>query len=193
MDKKVEKVKVIFLGSAGVGKTSIIQLFMYSQFQTDYQTTIGIDYFTKEIQYQGKIVTLQIWDTAGQEKFKSLSPIYFRNALGAVVVFSLVNRRSFEKLNDWITSFREVAGEQALVYIAANKTDLVEQYEISIDESREWAENHGFKFFATSAKTGENVNELFQSLAIELQKSQTILQVHFKSTPKEKEHSSGCC
>ena len=192
-DSSSAPLRVVTIGDASVGKTSLTSRLVDKTFNQFEPSTVGANYQTHTVSANGEFIVLQIWDTAGQEKFKSLSPIYFRNALAAVVVFSLVNRRSFEKLNDWIKSFKDVAGEQALVYIAANKKDLVEDYEISIEEAKEWAESQGFKFFATSAKTGENVNELFTELAIDLQKSQTVMQVQIKSSPKEKEEGSGCC
>ena len=185
--------RVVTIGDESVGKTSLTSRLVDKTFNQYEPSTVGANYQTHTVSANGEFIVLQIWDTAGQEKFKSLSPIYFRNALAAVVVFSLVNRTSFEKLTDWIKSFKEVAGEQSIVYIAANKTDLVDQYQVQIEEAKEWAENHNYKFFATSAKTGENVNEMFTALAIDLQKSQTVLQVQVKPQIKEKTKSGGCC
>ena len=185
--------RIVTIGDESVGKTSLTSRLVDKTFNQYEPSTVGANYQTHTVSANGQFIVLQVWDTAGQEKFKSLSPIYFRNALAAVVVFSLVNRRSFEKLSDWASSFREVAGQQALVYIVANKLDLSDQYEVQIDEGREWAENHGFKFFATSAKTGENVNKLFTEIALDLQNSQSLIQMQVKEQPKEIERKQGCC
>ncbi|EAX89402.1 Ras family protein, partial [Trichomonas vaginalis G3] len=102
--KPQPKIKVIFLGSAGVGKTSIIQHFMYSSFNGAYETTIGIDFFMKSIPVNGQPVNLQIWDTAGQEQFKSLTPGYIREAQVVVLVYDTSDPKTLEATKDWYNS-----------------------------------------------------------------------------------------
>ena len=158
---KAEKIKVIFLGSAGVGKTSIIQLFMYSQFQSDYQTTVGIDFFTKEIQYQGKIVNLQIWDTAGQEQFKSLIPGYIRDAKVVILVYDVSDPKTLTAAKEWFEQVVEIQGSAPITFLVGNKTDLPRN--VNDKDVKEVAQDK-MTLFETSAKTGENVTKLFTSI-----------------------------
>ena len=191
---KSSPVRIVTIGDESVGKTSLTSRLVDKTFNQFEPSTVGANYqtYTTKIGDSGEYFEMQIWDTAGQEKFKSLSPIYFRNASAAVVVFSLVNRNSFDKLNDWIASFIEVAGTEAIIYIAANKADLEDEKQVSSEEAREWAEGLGYKYFETSAKTGTNVETMFNSLASDLKNKQTILNQKPKNSLKKQE-SSGCC
>ena len=160
--------RVVTIGEESVGKTSITNRLVGDNFNPYEPGTIGANYqqYT-EIVNEAK-VDVQIWDTAGQEKFKSLGPIYFRNAAAAVVVFSLTSKTSFDKIDYWIESFRNVAGPDAIIYIVANKTDLTSDFQVDLEEAKDWASANNYKIYATSAKTGEGIHELFSQLAEEL-------------------------
>lgn len=160
--------RVVTIGEEAVGKTSITSRLIDDKFNPYEPGTVGASYQQYSETIDSHRVEIQIWDTAGQEKFKSLSPIYFRNAAAAVCVFSLTSRTSFANIKSWIDSFHDVAGTQALVYIAANKCDLEDEFEVTMDEVREWAEQHHLKVFQTSAKTGAGILPMFRALAEEL-------------------------
>jgi len=164
-DRANSPTRVVTIGDESVGKTSLTARLVNNRFNQYEPSTVGANYQEYSVFVKDSSISIQIWDTAGQEKFKSLSPIYYRNASAAVVVFSLTSRRTFEKLNDWINSFMEVAGNGAIVYIAANKSDLTSEFEVTIEETREWAKSCGYKYFVTSAKTGEGVCDMFTELA----------------------------
>ena len=194
-DAKVEKIKVIFLGSAGVGKTSIIQLFMYSQFQSDYQTTVGIDFFTKEIQYKGKIVNLQIWDTAGQEQFKSLIPGYIRDAKVVILVYDVSDPKTLTAAKEWFDQVIEIQGSAPVTFLVGNKTDLPRKVN---DKDVKEVSNDKMTIFETSAKTGENVTKLFTAIAESVVTIDTppdegnTIQLKPQTPAEQSEKSNGC-
>lgn len=174
--------RVVTIGDPSVGKTSITSYLFERKFTPNQPSTVGANYQSYTIYEDNENIELQIWDTAGQERFKSLGPVYFRNAAAAIVVFSLINKNSFMKLDQWISSFKEVAGPNAVVYVAANKADLVDNFEISVVQAEEWAIERGIKYYVTSAKTGQNIVKLFTDLAVEIMHSVT----HFTMIPNIK-------
>jgi small GTP-binding protein len=155
--------RVVILGESSVGKTSIINRLVNKEFNPVEQATVGAAFLLHQEKVDGFAIEMQIWDTAGQEKYKSLSPIYCRGAAAAVVAFDITNHRSFEKLDDWATLVTEVAGADTAIFIVANKCDLsptVDEREIEA-----WIASRGFTLVRTSAKTGEGVTELSTAVA----------------------------
>ncbi|KAH0792571.1 small GTP-binding protein [Histomonas meleagridis] len=164
-NKSKTELKVVFLGSAGVGKTSIINSFMYGQFTNQYEITIGVDYFTKPIKVGEETVNLQIWDTAGQEKFHSLIPTYIRDTSIAVLVYDVSKPQSFESAKEWYEKVLEYRGNEAKCVLAGNKIDL----EIKVEESsiHSFTESTQMEHIQVSAKTGDHIHELFEKIAKE--------------------------
>ena len=160
--------RVVVVGDSAVGKTSILNQLIESKFNPYEQSTVGANYQLYVEEIDGQKVEMQIWDTAGQEKFKSLAPIYFRNSSAAVAVYDQTSRPSFDHLQSWIKTFRDIAGTDTVVTIAANKCDLYESIEIPFDEAKEYAANEGIPIVSTSARSGAGVKELFSELAHEL-------------------------
>ena len=192
--KECIQCRVVVIGDASVGKTSILNQLVEHKFNQYEPSTVGANYqlFVKEA--DGIKIEVQIWDTAGQEKFRSLGPIYFRNAVGALAVFSLNNRNSFHNLDDWINTFTEVAGTEATIAIAANKSDLINEYEISIKEAQDWANERGYIFEATSAKTSDGVEALFDKLALQLiQNTTSNIKQNSKNLSESSSKQSSCC
>jgi len=165
------KYKLVFLGDESVGKTSIITRFMYEHFDDTYQATIGIDFLSKTLYTEDRVVRLQLWDTAGQERFRSLIPSYIRDSSVAVVCYSINNRQSFENVTKWVEEVRSERGDDVLIMLVGNKSDL-EDREISEDIGWRKAEKLGVLFMETSAKSGENVKKLFNKIAQELPASE---------------------
>eukprot|EP01035_Chromulina_nebulosa_P027504 gene27504-36187_t len=128
------KYKLVFLGDQGVGKTSIITRFMYDSFDKNYQATIGIDFLSKTMYLEDRTVRLQLWDTAGQERFRSLIPSYIRDSSVAVVVFDITNRASFLNTSKWIEDVRNERGNDVIIILVGNKTDLSDKRQVSVDE-----------------------------------------------------------
>mmetsp|Transcript_19867 Transcript_19867/g.25062 ORF Transcript_19867/g.25062 Transcript_19867/m.25062 type:complete len:278 (+) Transcript_19867:165-998(+) len=163
------KYKLVFLGDQSVGKTSIITRFMYDNFDRHYQATIGIDFLSKTMYLEDRTVRLQLWDTAGQERFRSLIPSYIRDSSVAVVVYDVTNRASFMNTTKWVEDVRAERGNDVVICLVGNKTDLGnDKRQISTEEGEEKAKKDGLLFMECSAKAGYNVKSLFRKLATSL-------------------------
>eukprot|EP00294_Goniomonas_avonlea_P009175 CAMPEP_0114565172 /NCGR_PEP_ID=MMETSP0114-20121206/14152_1 /TAXON_ID=31324 /ORGANISM="Goniomonas sp, Strain m" /LENGTH=216 /DNA_ID=CAMNT_0001751369 /DNA_START=19 /DNA_END=669 /DNA_ORIENTATION=- len=162
------KYKLVFLGDQSVGKTSIITRFMYDKFDHTYQATIGIDFLSKTMYLEDRTVRLQLWDTAGQERFRSLIPSYIRDSSVAVIVYDITSRASFDNCAKWIEEVRQERGEDVIMALVGNKTDLAEKRQVSIEEGEEKARRHNIMFIETSAQAGMNIKALFRKLAAAL-------------------------
>lgn len=164
----LSKYKIVFLGDQGVGKTSIITRFMYDSFDKLYQATIGIDFLSKTMYLEDRTVRLQLWDTAGQERFRSLIPSYIRDSSVAVVVYDITNRASFLNTSKWIEDVRNERGNDVIVVLVGNKTDLTDRRQVSVEEGEDKAQKEGIMFIESSAKAGFNIKSLFRKLATAL-------------------------
>lgn len=163
------KYKLVFLGDQSVGKTSIITRFMYDNFDRHYQATIGIDFLSKTMYLEDRTVRLQLWDTAGQERFRSLIPSYIRDSSVAVVVYDVTSRTSFLNTTKWIEDVRAERGNDVVICLVGNKTDLGnDKRQISTEEGEEKAKKNGLLFMECSAKAGYNIKSLFRKLATSL-------------------------
>jgi small GTP-binding protein len=156
--------RVVIIGDSTVGKTSLLNRITMGPFNIHECSTVVSDFRICVHDVNSVSVELQIWDTAGQERYRSLAPIYFRNAVAAVVVFDCTSRATFEHLAQWIHDFREVAGPEAIVLVTCNKADITEERTVSRAEAQEWANSMDYIFLETSARTGAGVPELFDSL-----------------------------
>uniref|UniRef100_M4F9N9 Uncharacterized protein n=1 Tax=Brassica campestris TaxID=3711 RepID=M4F9N9_BRACM len=158
--------KLVFLGDQAVGKTSIITCFMYGNFDTNYQATIGIDFLSKTMRHEDTTFRLQLWDTAGQERFKSLIPILNSS-------HNDVDKQSFINASKWIEDVHAERGNQVIIALVGNKTDLVHRRQVSIEEGDTKARELGALFIETSAKAGFNIKPLFCKIASALQGTET--------------------
>jgi len=157
-------VKTVLLGEAGVGKTSLVYRFIENKFRENYKSTLGVNLLKKDLEVEGYGgVSSQIWDLGGQESFRSLRKLYLEGANGGLIIFDLTDKKSFDKLNDWLESFRIARGEQPLLLIG-NKSDLENQAKITEKEASKYAKNNNMDLILTSAKTGQNVEEAFIKL-----------------------------
>ena len=160
----VNRQKIIFIGDVSVGKTSIINVLMGQKFNNEYEASIGVDFFSKTIKYKGKTIKLQIWDSAGQEKFRSLIPNYIRGSSLVFIVYDITNRKSFENLQSWIDFVNNI--ENSNIVILANKIDLENQRQVQIEEGQKFCTEKNYDFFEVSAKEDNNLNNmLFNSVA----------------------------
>ncbi|MFX1315193.1 MAG: GTP-binding protein [Promethearchaeota archaeon] len=161
--------KSIVVGDGGVGKTALTLRFSKGFFTEDYKMTIGVDFHVKTITIdtvEGPIKSkLQIWDTGGQERFSSIRPMYYRGSLGALLIFDLTNSASFEHLPQWIEEIRTNVKNEIPLLLVGNKSDLVEERVVSIEEINNFTRDFNLYYMETSAKTGEGVGDCFYILA----------------------------
>ena len=155
--------KVIVVGDAAVGKTSLMFRFVHGTFQKDYKMTIGVNFATKLVNLDSTKVKLSIWDTAGQERFHFLLPSYYDGSSGGLVVFDVTRRESFTNLPKWLEQIRGKTGNIPLLIIG-NKADLEDLRAVTQEEAKEFAQQYNVVYTETSAKTGDNVNDVFTAL-----------------------------
>ena len=163
----IESFKVVLVGESGVGKTSMITQFIDQIFQEDQQSTTGGTFSTKDVICDGsKILRFEIWDTAGQEKYRSLTTMFYKDAYAAVMVYDVTRAESFEELkNYWAKQIKENSPVNIILVIAANKSDLIEQEQVDEGEARNFAKELNAIFISTSAKSSEGINSLFEEIA----------------------------
>ena len=161
----VTRHKIIFVGDAGVGKTTIIARITESPFNEVYEPSIGVDFMSKSIKYRGQNIKLQIWDTAGQEKYKGLIPSYVRNSSIVFVVYDISVKSTFDNIPKWLTFIRSI--ENTTLILCGNKIDL-EKREVTKEEGEALAQKEGIAFFETSAKTAEGIKNMFYSAVSDL-------------------------
>jgi len=163
----IESFKVVLVGESGVGKTSIITQFIDQTFQEDIQSTTGGTFSTKSVVCDGgKILKFEIWDTAGQEKYRSLTTMFYKDANAAVMVYDVTRKDSFEEMkNYWANQIKDNSPENIILAIAANKSDLIEQETVDEEEARNFAKELNAIFVTTSAKSSEGINSLFEEIA----------------------------
>ena len=140
-------------------------LFTDKKFKNDNDPTIGVEFGSKTLDIRGKVIKLQIWDTAGQESFRSITRSYFRGAIGAILTFDITNRDSFQQLSSFISETSSCASQNLVLILVGNKSDLESKREVSKEEAESFAASHGLMYIETSAKTNENVDFCFNSLA----------------------------
>jgi len=185
------KYKLVFLGDQSVGKTSVITRFMYDTFDSTYQPTIGIDFLSKTMYFDDKTIRMQLWDTAGQERFRSLIPSYIRDSSVAVVCYDITSRDSFVNTAKWIDDVRQERGDDVIMVLCGNKTDLEDQRAVSYEEGESKAREYSIMFVETSAKTGFNVKALFRKVAAALpgmdnvQKPEDVTKVDLEKKKKK--------
>jgi small GTP-binding protein len=155
----VTRHKIIFVGDACTGKTSIINRIIDNPFNDTYEVSIGIDFMSKNIRFRGQNIKIQIWDSAGQEKYKGLIPSYIRNSSIVFIVYDVSNRSSFDNVKNWIQFVKDI--EKTTMILCGNKIDL--DRDVNTNEGEEIAKSEGILFFECSAKTNENIKNMFFS------------------------------
>ena len=162
---QLSRQKIIFCGDAGVGKTSIINSLMGQKFSEEYEPSIGVDFFSKTIRYKGRLIKLQIWDSAGQEKFKSLIPNYIRGSCLIFLIFDVSQKTTYDHLNDWIKFINNIENS-GIITVVGNKIDLDDRREVSNDDGEKFCKENNYEYFEVSAKDGTNIdNMLYTSIA----------------------------
>jgi len=184
--------KVVMIGSVAVGKTAIANRLQFKRFDEEYQPTVGAGYIPYRTTYDGKDIELQIWDTAGMERYKSLGAIYYRDANAAIIVYDQTSMESADSLEKWLESFRGTVKTPCYIAIAANKDDLPQKV-VPIKKVQDWATELGFDFFVTSAKDGTGVPEMFNALVKALTKMGKADVSKVPALRKTNKDKKNCC
>ena len=154
--------KYIIVGDSSVGKSCLLLQFTDGRFKPAHDLTIGVEFGSRTVEVdQGNFVKLQIWDTAGQESFRSITRSYYRGAICALLVYDITRRDTFQNLVRWLEEMLEHAYSRMTIVLVGNKKDLAAEREVSYEEGLEFAKRNKLIFFETSAKSAENVNETF--------------------------------
>ena len=175
LNPEIPKYKLIFLGDQSVGKSCILNRFLNDTFIEDYQATIGLDFQSKNVQIDNQDIHLLLYDTADQEKFRSLIPMYTRDANIILLVYDISNKDSFVNLSQWLKDLTNVNMDEVILCIVGNKIDLNDKRAVNAEEGKKFAEEHDFIFQEISAKTGEGFSDLFYKNLFE--------QIRFKFRP----------
>ena len=144
-----------------MGKSNILLRYINNKFNDDFQTTIGVEFGAKNVSVDNKIYRLQIWDTAGQETFRSITRSYYKSSVCGFVVYDITKKSSFENIKGWIEDCKRHAPKTIVLVLIGNKNDLKDIREVSYEEGEDFATQNGMLFFETSAKTGDNIEEIF--------------------------------
>ena len=154
--------KILLLGDSTVGKTCFLLRYTDDTFLDLHMATIGLDYRLKTMVLDDhKIVKIQLWDTAGQDKFRAITRNYYKGARGIILIYDVTNIKSYENIKKWINEIKDEAQKNIIIYIVGNKIDISEKRQVTTQEGKELAEKYGLPFCESSARTGENVNEIF--------------------------------
>ena len=169
MEKKTNHFKILILGDHAVGKSCFIIRYTDDTFQDVYLSTIGMDCKYKDINLEnGKSIRLQIWDTAGQDRFRSLTKNLYKGASGIILIYDISQRKTFDNVKGWIESIKEEVSSKVLIVLVGNKIDKIEEREVKKVEGEDLAEELKLPFYECSALTGENINNVFLGLARKL-------------------------
>lgn len=159
--------QLLIIGDSCVGKTSLLTRYTTGNFKEEYIATVGIDYFTKNETINDKIISIKLWDTVGQERYKALTQNFFKNAEGVMVVYDITKVESFDNLKFWINSIKQNMENKNIiipVIIIGNKVDMEDMREISNENAENFAKENNYKYFETSAKTGEGIDNAVREL-----------------------------
>lgn len=162
-----ESVKVVLLGESGVGKTSIINQFTTNKFDPDCVSSLSAQYISKIINYEdmGKTIKFEIWDTAGQEKFRSLAKIFYNNAKVIIFVYDITSSKTFSAIKEyWYEQIKLNSDSQAVLALVANKNDLYNNQQVPNSEGQEFADEIGAIFQSTTAMSESGINKLFDNI-----------------------------
>lgn len=157
--------RYIIVGDISVGKSCLMMQFTKNVFKSQYYATLGVEFGGKTIEINGRRIKIQIWDTAGQETFQSITRSYYKGAIGAFLVYDITRRDSFEHVAKWLTDVKQNGSKDLKIILIGNKIDLEEERKVTTEEGKNFATQNNLMFLETSAKTAQNVYEAFQKTA----------------------------
>ena len=166
MEKKSHVFKVLILGDPSVGKSCFLIRYTEDTFQDVYLSTIGMDSKYRNVDLEnGKTIRLQLWDTAGQDRFRSITRNLYKGAAGIMLIYDVTSKKTFQNVKNWVDSIRTEVSNKVVIVLVGNKIDKTEQREVQKEEGEDLAEEFNLPYFECSALTGENINEAFMELA----------------------------
>ncbi|KAI7743133.1 hypothetical protein M8C21_010031 [Ambrosia artemisiifolia] len=165
--------KIVLIGDSAVGKSQLLARFSRNEFSLDSKATIGVEFQTKTLVIDHKNVKAQIWDTAGQERYRAVTSAYYRGAVGAMLVYDISKRQSFDHIARWLEELRGHADNNIVIMLIGNKSDLDSQREVSTEDAKEFAEREGLFFMETSALEATNVEPAFLTILTEIYRTVT--------------------
>ena len=167
-DKYEMMAKVILIGDSSVGKTNIMSKYLKNQFNENSKATVGVEFGSKLFKLNGHNIKAQIWDTAGQEKYKAITGAYYKGSKGAFVVYDITRKETFESVDKWINDLKSSGDPKLIIIIIGNKCDLEEKREILKEQGEEKAKSFGCAFLETSALSGDNIDKGFEMMISEI-------------------------
>ena len=182
--------KLLLIGESNVGKTSIIVRYVDNDFQPTGISTLGVDVKCKYVLLNKTKIRLDIWDTAGQERFRGLAKNYFRGGNGFILVYDITNKKSFGKLKGWINDAKEKIDKDYKMIVVGNKKDCEKEREVEIELLKEFAAKNEVSFLEVSAKTGEGIEQLFNTLVEELLELDNIGVIKDEESEVDKTYNS---
>ena len=199
--------KILILGDSFVGKTNMLKRFLHDEFDMNTKETVGVEFGSKNfIMDEKDIVKDQIWDTAGQERYRSVTKAYYKGAKGALLVYDISRRNTFENIDNWLIDLRTNGDKDILIILIGNKCDLIDKREVSVEEAQTKAEQYNIAYMETSAKNGDNIIKAFSELVSQVYYANITMQqnnvqiegnngdgVNLVNKDEEKKKKSGCC
>jgi len=168
MPKAEYMFKCVIIGDSGVGKSNLLSRFARDEFSKDSKSTIGVEFATRQIQHDGKTIEAQVWDTAGQERYRAITAAYYRGAIGALLVYDITKRESFENCERWLRELRAHADPSIVAMLVGNKCDLRHLKAVDVEDAKDFAEDNNLAFIETSALDSTNVDLAFETILIEI-------------------------
>ena len=186
--------KILLLGDSSVGKTCFLMRYTDNTYQEIHMSTIGIDNKFKDVELEdGKKVKIQIWDTAGQDRFRSITRNYYKGANGIVLIFDVTNKKSYENVKNWVKQIKEEVSSRVTIILVANKIDDVNHRIVTKEEGEKIANECGLMFFECSAKTGENIEHAFNELVKKTVENYSKVGQGGEKLKKKKNSKKGFC
>ncbi|KAL9241258.1 hypothetical protein vseg_015389 [Gypsophila vaccaria] len=174
--------KLVLIGDSGVGKSNLLSRFTKNEFNLESKSTIGVEFATKSLNFDSKVIKAQIWDTAGQERYRAITSAYYRGAVGALLVYDVTRKVTFENTARWLRELREHTDPSIVVMLIGNKSDLRHLVAVTTEEGKAFAEQEGLFFMETSALEATNVEQAF---------SEVLAQIHRIVSKKAVEAGDG--
>ncbi|XP_071737532.1 ras-related protein RABA4d-like [Rutidosis leptorrhynchoides] len=165
--------KIVLIGDSSVGKSQLLSRFAKNEFSVDSKSTIGVEFQTKTLVIDQKMIRAQIWDTAGQERYRAVTSAYYRGALGAMLVYDMTKRQTFDHMSRWLEELRGHADKNIVIMLIGNKCDLASLRAVPVEDAQEFAERENLCFMETSALESTNVENAFLTALTDIYKIQS--------------------